>query len=109
MGDIEKPFSPRTLALHWEVKAELVMKLCRLKKIRCFQVGREYRITPAAVKEYEAGECEDTGSADTGESGAPSGMPMAEPIARVLALKRAKRTARRLVRPLTNGSPTSAE
>ena len=48
-------YSVDSLAAHWGVKAETLREMIRRKKLPAFKVGREYRITDRAVREYEEG------------------------------------------------------
>ena len=61
MPDVgNRPFSPAQLAERWDVSKRTVLRICKAGTIRCFQVGRDYRITPEAVAEFEARDCRDT-------------------------------------------------
>jgi excisionase family DNA binding protein len=50
-----RPFSPETLAARWDCSARSIERMCKLGKLRCFKVGRAYRIPADAVTEYESG------------------------------------------------------
>lgn len=50
---ITKPFTVRALAEHWECSEDLIYKLLRTRKLGCYKVGSETRISTRHVAEYE--------------------------------------------------------
>lgn len=57
MGDAPKhpyAYTPETLAVRWAVSAATVRNLIREGKLRSFSVGRQMRIRPQWVEEFEA-------------------------------------------------------
>ncbi|WP_084094314.1 excisionase family DNA-binding protein [Brucella cytisi] len=50
------PFTPETLAARWQCSAQHIRDLINRKKLRCFRVGRLYRIPYDAVIDIENGE-----------------------------------------------------
>lgn len=48
-------YSVDGLAARWMVRPDTVRRLIRAGKLRAFRVGKEYRVTDAAVREYEEG------------------------------------------------------
>ena len=43
------------LADHWMVEPSVVYRLIRSGKLKAFKVGKEFRVTDKAVREYEEG------------------------------------------------------
>lgn len=71
-------FTPESLADRWEVCPATVRNLVRQGALRAFRIGRQIRIRPEAVEEYE---CRNGGSNST-EEVTPQLDPMAaEPSA----------------------------
>jgi len=64
-------FTAETLAERWEVSSATVRNLVRAGALRAFRVGRQIRIRPEAVEEYE---CQTGGSNSTGAN-----MPPCDP------------------------------
>lgn len=48
-------YSVDSLAAHWGVLPDTIYRMIRSKRLPAFKVGREYRITDRAVREYEEG------------------------------------------------------
>lgn len=46
--------TPVDVAREWQCSAETVRRLCRTGELRALQIGDLWRISPAAVAEYEA-------------------------------------------------------
>lgn len=67
-----RPHTPETLADLWHVSAETIRQLCHQGRLRHFRVGRMFRISTAAVEEFEA--CQNTES--EGSMGASSSPGM---------------------------------
>jgi excisionase family DNA binding protein len=42
------------LAQHWNCHPKTIRRLIRARRLRAFQVGREWRIPASCVKQYEA-------------------------------------------------------
>jgi excisionase family DNA binding protein len=68
----EYAYTPETLADLWEVSAATVRNLVRAGELRAFRIGRQIRIRPEAVTEYEGRQCQSGGSNSTAESTPPS-------------------------------------
>ena len=66
-------FTPETLGNYWGVSAATVRNLVRDGALRAFKVGRQIRIRPEAVEEYE---CQSGESACGAENTPPSGRSM---------------------------------
>lgn len=47
-------FTAETLGAHWGVSSATVRNLVRSKKLKAFRIGRQIRIRPEHVEEYEA-------------------------------------------------------
>ena len=64
--EIERPYSPQTLADRWGCSAEKVRRMYRDGELRGFELGKLIRIPAAEVARYE---CQNTPSPDTEENG----------------------------------------
>ncbi|MCV0413478.1 MAG: helix-turn-helix domain-containing protein [Brevundimonas sp.] len=65
-------YTPETLARVWDVSSATVRNLVREGQIRAFRIGRQIRIRPEAVTEYEERQCQSGGSSSIGASTPPS-------------------------------------
>ena len=65
-------YTPETLAEQWDVSSATVRNLVRAGQIRAFRIGRQIRIRPEAVTEYEERQCQIGGSSSTEENTPPS-------------------------------------
>jgi excisionase family DNA binding protein len=54
LGEDTRPLTPEQAAERWDCSKQLVIRLCQEGKLRHFRIGKLYRITPAAVAEFEA-------------------------------------------------------
>jgi excisionase family DNA binding protein len=54
LGESTRPLTPDEVSERWDCSARLVVRLCQEGKLRHFRVGKLYRITPAAVTEFES-------------------------------------------------------
>jgi excisionase family DNA binding protein len=66
-------YTAATLAERWDVSAATVRNLVRAKELRAFKVGRQIRIRPEAVDEYEASH---TGATQGPPEPPPPGRPV---------------------------------
>lgn len=48
--------SVENLADYWMVSTDTIYRLIRSGKLKAFKIGKEYRVTDKAVREYEEGE-----------------------------------------------------
>jgi excisionase family DNA binding protein len=53
MVEIRRAHTPETLGRLWGVSAATVRNLVRSKKLKAFRIGRQIRIRPEHVEEYE--------------------------------------------------------
>ena len=53
LGENTRPLTAEEVGERWDCSARLVVRLCQEGKLRHFRVGKLYRITPAAVAEFE--------------------------------------------------------
>ena len=53
--EVVKNYTAETLAERWGVCSGTVRNLIRARKLKAFKVGRQIRIRPEAVEEYEKG------------------------------------------------------
>lgn len=67
----KRPFTPESLAMHWDVSAASIRNMCQSGELRHFRVGRLYRIPAAAVEELE--ECQKSALEDSEAGSAPIG------------------------------------
>jgi excisionase family DNA binding protein len=75
-AELQRPFSPETLADRWGCSSEKVRQMCRNGELSYFRLGRLIRI-PA--NEVERVECLNGGSSSTEASGAsPMELPVDE-------------------------------
>lgn len=72
-------YTPESLAELWHVSSATVRNLVRDRKLKAFRVGRQIRIRPEAVGEYEEHQCQNGGSNSTGADTPPSGASTARP------------------------------
>jgi excisionase family DNA binding protein len=61
-------YTPETLAEQWEVSSATVRNIIRAGQLRAFRIGRQIRIRPEAVTEYEDRQCQSGGLENTEES-----------------------------------------
>ena len=48
-------YSVTQLATYWQVPEETIREMIRRRDLQAFKVGREWRVTDKAVREYEEG------------------------------------------------------
>lgn len=66
-------YTPETLAELWEVSPATIRNLVRGGGLKAFRIGRQIRIRPEAVSEYEDKQCQTGGSSSIEENTPPSG------------------------------------
>ena len=49
----DKAFTVITLASYWDCSVDEVYRLLRSKQLKGFKLGKAWRISPTAVREYE--------------------------------------------------------
>lgn len=58
LGNLSEPhryaFTAETLGAHWGVSSATVRNLVRSGQLKAFRIGRQIRIRPEHVEEYEA-------------------------------------------------------
>jgi excisionase family DNA binding protein len=73
--DLSPAYTPETLGAVWGVSAATVRNLIHRGDLRGFRVGRQFRIRPQAVEEFEARQA----------SGSPTGKPERRPAPAILS------------------------
>lgn len=76
-----KPFTPETLAEHWDCSAETIRQMVSRGELPAFRVGRMIRITQKAVEDHECKNIESDGSMGDLSSHGPMQTASADAIA----------------------------